>query len=112
METLDQGAASAAPRPRRRRRINAEQPIEQTLAEIRLYGRMLDDVEHVRKMARNREASMGRRFGSTHGVTMLRESLEGVEKEIVWLLETAWLHHPLAPWAKSVPGVGEKSIAR
>lgn len=93
---------------------SAESPARDALLEqIRLLGRTLDDLERVRIMNGNRGAAYEREYGSAmphHDI--VQGHLKALEHLAVLELVRAWRKHPLAPWAKDVRGVGEKSIAR
>jgi len=80
---------------------------------IRTLGRLLDDIEKVRIMNGNRIGALERAYGETlpHFVDISEAVLRSehlAELELV----RAWRRHPLAAWAKTQKGVGEKSIAR
>ena len=80
---------------------------------IRTLGALLDDLEQVRIMNGNRVAALEREYGSSlPHLDVIAKQLRQVEHEAELELIRAWRRHPLAPWAKSVKGVGEKSIAR
>lgn len=84
-----------------------------TLALIRALGRILDDLERERIMTTNRIGALEREHGEAlpHLHYVVAPLLEA-EHRAVLELKRAWRKHPLAPWAKSVPGCGEKIIAR
>jgi hypothetical protein len=83
------------------------------LESIRSLGGLLDDLEQARKSNGLRigaiERSHGSAFPALHAVN---GGLERVEHEAELALKRLWRTHPLAPWAKGVHGLGEKSIAR
>jgi transposase len=93
---------------------SAEAPARDALLEqIRLLGRTLDDLERMRVMGGNRVAAFERELGlkmDYHDV--IQKQLRVAEHIAELELKRAWRKHPLAPWALSVRGVGEKSIAR
>lgn len=83
------------------------------LAYLSDLAKMLDDLERVRIMNSNRIAAYEREFGSSPPhVTFLQERLAQVEHDTVLELQRAWRRHPLAAWAKTIPGAGEKLMAR
>lgn len=87
-------------------------PTEQ-LKYIRDLGRMLDDLETPRVANGNRIGAYQREHAEAppHYLAM-QEGLAHVEHIAELALLKAWRKHPLAPWAKSIPGLGEKSVAR
>lgn len=88
-------------------------PDERTLlALIRHMGRTLDDIEHLRIMHGNRRGAFERDYGIMLPPDEVLASLNAAEHAAQLELIRLWRHHPLAPWAKSIKGVGEKSIAR
>lgn len=83
------------------------------LATIRTLGGILDDLERVRIMSTNRVAAQEREYGSAvPHLDVILDPIRRAEHEAGLELVRAWRTHPLAPWAKSILGVGEKSIAR
>jgi hypothetical protein len=74
---------------------------------IRDLGRMLDDLEKLRIQHQNRTGAAD----SPH-VSRSLDGLRALEHEAELELVRAWRKHPLAPWAKQIHGVGEKSVAR
>ena len=87
--------------------------LDRSLETIRTLGRLLDDLERVRIMNSNRIGALQRSYGEPlpHLVEIanpLNEAEHLAELELV----RAWRKHPLAPWAKAIRGLGEKSIAR
>lgn len=82
-----------------------DEPMEEMLAKIRHLGRLLDDIEKLR-------VANGNRVREYPALAFSQEHLVYVEHEVHLELVRTWRRHPLAPWAKSYRGVGEKSIAR
>lgn len=86
---------------------------DRSLETIRTLGRLLDDLERVRIMNSNRIGALERSYGEAlphleEIATPLNQAEHLAELELI----RAWRKHPLAPWAKEVRGLGEKSIAR
>lgn len=80
---------------------------------IRILGRTLDDIERVRIMLGNRIGALEREQGGS--LPHLQEILRAGEQwEHISELELvrAFRKDPLAPWGKSVRGLGEPSFAR
>lgn len=78
-----------------------------TLAEL------VDDLERVRMATESRVLAVEQTFGgSLPHLDAVLEQLVRVERIAKADLERAWRMHPLAPWAKTVYGLGELSIAR
>lgn len=78
-----------------------------TLAEL------VDDLEKLRIANGNRIGALERTFGSAlPHLHVIQDGLESVEHQAGLHLRRAWRQHPLAPWAKNIPGLGERSIAR
>jgi hypothetical protein len=76
-------------------------------------GELLDDLMEQRKANGNRIAALERTLGTAFPyLHELQENLTKLEHETELQLIRIWRKHPLAPWAKSVHGLGEKSIAR
>lgn len=89
------------------------QGIDGLLATIRTLGGILDDLERVRIMAANRVAAQEREYGSAvPHLDVILDPIKASEHQAQLELIRAWRKHPLAPWAKQINGVGEKSIAR
>lgn len=83
------------------------------LATIRTLGGILDDLERVRIMSTNRVAAQERDYGSAvPHLDVILAPIKAAEHEAELELIRSWRKHPLAPWAKDIKGVGEKSIAR
>ncbi len=83
------------------------------LLTIKTLGNLLDDLERVRIMNDNRIGALEREFGSSlPELDVIAEQLQAVEHAAELNLKRAWRRHPLAPWAKAYPGIGEKLIAR
>lgn len=88
-------------------------PTSNALETIRTLGRLLDDLERVRIMNSNRIGALERAYGdSLPHLTEIAEPLNAAEHLAELELVRAWRKHELAPWAKKVRGLGEKSIAR
>jgi len=82
------------------------------LAIITLAERV-DDLEQARIATGNRVGALERTFGgSLPHLDAVLEQLQRVEDLAERELRQVWRSHPLADWAKSVPGLGEASIAR
>ncbi len=114
-----------APAPRRvdTHSLNGGQPVQRTrdtqrtggglLLTIKTLGNLLDDLERVRIMNDNRIGALEREHGSSlPELEVIAEQLRAVEHVAELNLKRAWRRHPLAPWAKTYPGIGEKLIAR
>jgi hypothetical protein len=83
------------------------------LSYLRDLGRLLDDQERVRIMNSNRIAAAEREYGSARPhLIVIQEEIHKVEGIIIRQLESAWKQHPLAPWAKTIPGAGPKLMSR
>lgn len=106
----------ANPIPRSARARQTPEPIGAApalLATIRTLGGILDDLERVRIMATNRVDAQQREHGSSMPhLDVVLDPLKAAEHQAELELIRAWRLHPLAPWAKNIQGVGEKSIAR
>lgn len=89
------------------------EPTGGSLAQIRALGRILDDLERMRIMTTNRIGALEREHGEAlpHLHYVIEPLLEA-EHRAVLELTRAWRKYPLAPWAKDIPGCGEKLIAR
>jgi hypothetical protein len=86
---------------------------DRSLETIRTLGRLLDDIERVRIMNSNRIGALERAHGeSLPHLLEIKNPLDQAEHLAELELVRAWRKHPLAPWAKGIRGVGEKSIAR
>ena len=86
---------------------------DRSLETIRTLGRLLDDIERVRIMNSNRIGALERAHGEAlPHLLEIRSPLDQAEHLAELELVRAWRKHPLAPWAKEIRGVGEKSIAR
>lgn len=82
-------------------------------ATIRTLGRLLDDLEHVRVQNGNRIEALERAgYERLPHLQAIQELLRAVEHAAELELVRAWRHHPLADWAKTYHGLGEKSAAR
>lgn len=82
------------------------------LALIRHMGRTLDDLEKLRIQHINRRGAFERDYQLQLPPDDVMESLLNAEGEALRELLRLWRQHPLAPWAKQIRGIGEKSIAR
>lgn len=80
---------------------------------IRTLGRLLDDLERDRIQNSNRIGALERERGEAlpHLNAILAPIAQAEHLAELELIR-AWRKHPLAPWAKSILGVGEKTIAR
>jgi len=86
---------------------------DRSLETIRTLGRLLDDLERVRIMNSNRIGALERSFGeSLPHLTEIQSPLTQAEHLAELELVRTWRRHALAPWAKAIHGLGEKSIAR
>lgn len=86
---------------------------DRSLETIRTLGRLLDDLERVRIMNSNRIGALERSFGESLPHLMeIQEPISRAEHLAELELVRTWRKHPLAPWAKDVRGLGEKSVAR
>lgn len=84
-----------------------------TLATIRFLGRLLDDLETLRIQNGNRIAAAEREQGLVlPALPGIHQMLDSLEHQVELELKRAWRKHPLAPWAKTIPGCGEALIAR
>lgn len=112
---------SPIPRPRARASAptspisepSARADLDHLLLSIRTLGDQLDDLERVRIANGNRIAQLERTFGS--GLACLdvtQRAIRAIEHEAELELKRMWRKYPLAPWAKEIPGCGEKLIAR
>lgn len=83
------------------------------LAAIRTLAALLDDLEKVRIMNGNRVGAAEREHGESFPhLLVIQDDLLALEHRAEIELKRAWRRHPLAPWARTVKGLGEKSIAR
>ena len=86
---------------------------DRSLETIRTLGRLLDDLERVRIMNSNRIGALQRSYGEPlPHLLEIANPLTQAEHLAELELVRAWRRHPLAPWAKHVKGLGEKSVAR
>jgi len=86
-------------------------PVDLTV--LRVLAATLDDLEQMRIMTANRVSAAERRYGDA--LPHLHEALEPLrdaEQRAERMLRQVWRRHPLAPWAREIPGCGEKLIAR
>jgi len=86
---------------------------------LRLLSRTLDDIERTRIMLGNRIGAVLRSdpnavegVSTPEYITEVQQALTATEEMTVEGIEKMWARHPLAPWAKTVKGVGPKTIAR
>lgn len=94
-------------------KTKTDTPAPDILLTIRTLGSLLDDLERVRVMNGNRIGAMEREYGEAlPHLHVIQDQLAAVEHEAELELVRAWRKHPLAAWAKTRRGVGEKSIAR
>lgn len=112
----NQEAASTEAPPARanvRATSTAETPARaDALTAIRLLGRTLDDLERLRIMHGNRVAAALRDGHDVPWIEVVNQQLEQVEHAAELELKRSWRKHPLAPWAKQIPGCGELLMAR
>ena len=83
------------------------------LTVLRVLAATLDDLQQMRIMTSNRIGAAERRYGDA--LPHLYEALDPLadaERRAELMLKRVWRTHPLAPWAKAIPGCGEKLIAR
>lgn len=95
--------------------IDAAKPklVTPELNYLRDLSRLLDDLERVRIMNSNRIGAYEREFGTAPPYyTDIQEQIRSIEHQTVLELQREWRRHPLAPWAKTIPGAGEKLMAR
>jgi hypothetical protein len=85
---------------------------DQLLFSIRTLGELLDDLEQIRIANGNRVGAMEREFGDAFGLDAIQAHLTATEHQAELELVRLWRKHPLAPWAKTYRGLGEKSVAR
>lgn len=78
-----------------------------TLAEL------ADDIERVRIETTNRIGALERTFGSSlPHLDAIAAQLKAVEHQTDLEMRRQWRKDPLAPWAKGIPGAGERLMAR
>lgn len=82
------------------------------LALIRHMGRTLDDLEKLRIQHQLRRMAFEREHETPLPPDAVFEQLTEAEHEAELELIRLWRQHELAAWAKSIKGIGEKSIAR
>lgn len=88
-------------------------PARADLDTIKALGSLLDDLELVRIMNGNRVGALEREHGEALPHLLdIQERIAAIEHLAHLELVRAWRKHPLAAWAKTCPGIGEKSIAR
>lgn len=92
--------------------------VDMALLEIRYLASNLDDLERIRIANSHRTKAWCREFGVDYddrpplALDATSADLEAAEHRAELALKRAWRKHPLAAWAKTIPGVGEKSMAR
>jgi hypothetical protein len=87
-------------------------PADPVLFTIRQLGRLLDDIERMRIMNSNRIGA-GQRGGIDQPwMDTVAAQLDTLEHTVELELKRAWRKHPLAPWAKAIPGAGEVLMGR
>lgn len=87
-------------------------PVDPVLFTIRQLGRTLDDIERLRIMNGNR-ISAGKREGvELPWMDTISSQLDALEHSVELELKRAWRKHPLAAWAKTIPGAGEVLMGR
>lgn len=87
-------------------------PADPVLFTIRQLGRLLDDIELMRIMNGNRIGA-GQRAGIDQPwMDTVAGQLDALEHTVELELKRAWRKHPLAPWAKKIPGAGEVLMGR
>ncbi len=92
--------------------IEPTPPVDPVLFTIRQLGRTLDDIERLRIMNGNRVGA-GQRSGiELPWMDAISAQLDALEHSVELELKRAWRKHPLAPWAKAIPGAGEVLMAR
>lgn len=88
-------------------------PARVLLDTIKTLGELLDDLESVRIANSNRIAALERDYGDALPHLDVIQKQAATTEHLAHLeLVRAWRKHPLAPWAKSIAGLGEKSVAR
>lgn len=85
---------------------------EDALRSIRLLGRTIDDLEIARIENGNRIAAAQREGYDLPWMDVIQSGMSSVEHEAKLAIKRLWRRHPLAPWAKAIPGLGELLIAR
>jgi hypothetical protein len=83
------------------------------LTVLRALAVTLADLQKMRIMSGNRIAAAERAYGDAlPHLHEVHEPLLDAEQRAERMLRQVWRRHPLAPWAKTIPGCGEKLIAR
>lgn len=85
------------------------------LTTITLLAEAVDDLESARIAATNRAFAFAEAYPNMELPPELFSAIPkmlAAEKVAVRNLERIWRTYPLAPWSKSVTGIGDKSIAR
>jgi len=83
------------------------------LTVLRVLAATLDDLQQMRIMTANRIVAAERMYGDA--LPHLYEALDPLvdaERRAERMLAKVWRSHPLAPWARAIPGCGEKLMAR
>lgn len=114
VSTPNHRAPASPSDPTRHHTMPAGEPsdLDYTLALIRHLGRTLDDLEKLRIQHQLRRMAFERDTGTPLPPDPVLDQLESAEHQAELELKRLWRKHPLAPWAKTIRGVGEKSIAR
>lgn len=104
------GDTSERARVRTETKAGAPAPI---LAGLVITAEHLDDLERMRVRFGNQVAAFEREYGwaPPHLDAQLK-ALRAQEHDVTLALKRLWRQHPLAPWAKEIPGCGEKLMAR
>jgi hypothetical protein len=98
-------------RPRGPSGVGSDAPFDLTV--LRVLAATLDDLQQTRVMTGNRIAAAERRYGDAlPHLHEVHEPLLDAEHRAELMLKRVWRRHPLAPWARTIPGCGEKLIAR
>lgn len=86
---------------------------EQRLDLVRTLSDLLEDLMGLRIANSNRIGALERERGdSMPHLRVIGDDLARIEHSAELELARAWRKHELAPWARSIPGLGEKSVAR
>jgi hypothetical protein len=88
-------------------------PQREVLYELKIFGELVDELESVRIANGNRIGAAIREKGGVYPqLTATQDGLIGVEKTAQAGLRKVWRQYRLAPWAKDIPGAGEKLMSR
>jgi len=107
--------ATPAPEPEAKsvtESIEAAPPLDPVLFTIRQLGRTLDDIERLRIMNGNRVGAGQREGIELPWMDTISAQLDALEHNVELELKRAWRKHPLAAWAKAIPGAGEVLMGR